>query len=150
MTVKMTLNAYTSCIFTNCLVAVIFGVFKEQYLKLQNLIITFSANQTPLQGHCTENSTQIFPEMKLHSLVPNSFIHVSVSDLYIARIDPPFLLQRHECGNWERGRAVSILGIHKSDLFCSAYIFKEVPVNFETVFAVRVALLPRCSTSPLK
>ncbi len=26
----------------------------------------------------------------------------------------------HECGNWERGRAVSFLGIHKSDLVCSA------------------------------
>ncbi len=49
MIVKMTLNAYTSCIFTNCLVAVIFGVFKEQYLKLQ-----FFANQTTLQRHCTE------------------------------------------------------------------------------------------------
>jgi hypothetical protein len=27
--------------------------------------------------------------------------------------------QIHECGNWERGRAVSFLGIHKSDLLCS-------------------------------
>ncbi len=27
--------------------------------------------------------------------------------------------QIHECGNWERGRAVSFLGIHKSDLICS-------------------------------
>jgi hypothetical protein len=28
--------------------------------------------------------------------------------------------QIHECGNWERGRTVSFLGIHKSDLVCSA------------------------------
>ncbi len=30
------------------------------------------------------------------------------------------LSQVHECGNWERGRAVSFLGTHKSDLVCSA------------------------------
>jgi len=33
--------------------------------------------------HCTENSKQIFPEMKLLDLVANFHIHVSVSDLYI-------------------------------------------------------------------
>ncbi len=27
--------------------------------------------------------------------------------------------QKHECGNWEQGRQVSFLGIHKSDLVCS-------------------------------
>jgi hypothetical protein len=27
--------------------------------------------------------------------------------------------QIHVCGNWERGGAVSFLGIHKSDLVCS-------------------------------
>ncbi len=35
-----------------------------------------------LQMHCTENSKQIFPEMKLRGLVPNFSIHVSVSYLY--------------------------------------------------------------------
>jgi hypothetical protein len=30
--------------------------------------------------------------------------------------------QKHECGNWERGRAASFLGIHKSDLLCSANV----------------------------
>jgi hypothetical protein len=35
-----------------------------------------------LQRHCTKNSKQIFPEMKLPGLVPNSCIHESVSDLY--------------------------------------------------------------------
>jgi len=29
-----------------------------------------------LQRHYTENSKQIFPEMKLRSLVPNFYIHV--------------------------------------------------------------------------
>jgi hypothetical protein len=40
--------------------------------------------------HCTENSKQLFPEMKLRaavrSLISNFCIHVSVSDLYIPTI----------------------------------------------------------------
>ncbi len=39
--------------------------------------------QNELQRHYTENLKQIFPEMKLHGLIPNSYIHVSVSDLYV-------------------------------------------------------------------
>jgi hypothetical protein len=35
--------------------------------------------------HCTENPIYVFPEMKLRFLVPNSYIPVSVSDLYIPR-----------------------------------------------------------------
>ncbi len=35
--------------------------------------------------HCTEDSKQIFPEMKLSSLVPNFFIHLPGSDLYISK-----------------------------------------------------------------
>ncbi len=34
------------------------------------------------QMHCTENSKQIFLEIKLRGLVPNFCIHVSVSDFY--------------------------------------------------------------------
>jgi hypothetical protein len=41
-----------------------------------------------LQMHCTENSKQIFPEMKLCGLVPNFYIHVTVSDLNIPTIGP--------------------------------------------------------------
>jgi hypothetical protein len=41
-----------------------------------------------LQMHCTENSNQIFPKMKLCGLVPNFHIHVSVGDLYIPTIGP--------------------------------------------------------------
>jgi hypothetical protein len=41
-----------------------------------------------LQIHFTENSKQIFPEIKLRGLVPNSYIHVSVGDLYIPMINP--------------------------------------------------------------
>jgi hypothetical protein len=44
----------------------------------------------PFSGpmHCTENSRQIISEIKLCGLVPNSYIHVSVSDLYILTIGP--------------------------------------------------------------
>ncbi len=31
----------------------------------------------------------------------------------------------HECGNWERGSAVSFLGTHKSDLVCSVRMKKD-------------------------
>jgi hypothetical protein len=36
--------------------------------------------------------------MKLRGLVPNSYIHASLSDLYIPTIDPPILLHV-EIGN---------------------------------------------------
>jgi hypothetical protein len=41
--------------------------------------------------------------MKLRSLVHNSYIHVSVSDLYNPTIGLPILLrsQIHEHGNWD-------------------------------------------------
>ncbi len=46
-------------------------------------------------------------------------VHVSVIDLYIPTIGPHILIgrpivnrsQKHECRNWDRGRAVSFLGI---------------------------------------
>ncbi len=40
--------------------------------------------------HCIENPTYVFPEKEAHGLSPNSYIHVSVSDLYeyIPRIGP--------------------------------------------------------------
>jgi hypothetical protein len=36
--------------------------------------------------HCTEDSKQIFPGMKLCNLVPNFFIHLTWRDFYIPRI----------------------------------------------------------------
>jgi hypothetical protein len=47
-----------------------------------------------MQRQCTENSKQIFPEMKLHGLSPNSYINVSVSDLYILTVGLHILLQK--------------------------------------------------------
>jgi hypothetical protein len=63
---------------------------------------------------CKEDPIYVFPEMKLRGLFPTSHIHVSVSDKYIPRIGLPILLLVHECRNWERGRAVSFLGIFVS------------------------------------
>jgi hypothetical protein len=70
--------------------------------------------------HCKEDPIYVFPEMKLRSLVPNSYINESVRDLweYINRS------QIHECGNWERDGAVSFPGMHKSDLLRSASSMK--------------------------
>ncbi len=48
-----------------------------------------------LQRQYTENSKQIFQEMKLRGLSPNSYIHVSVSVLYILTIGLPILLQEN-------------------------------------------------------
>ncbi len=45
--------------------------------------------------HCNENPIYVFPEMKLRGHVPNSYIHVSVSDLYIPRIGLPIWLQQN-------------------------------------------------------
>ncbi len=55
--------------------------------------------------HCTENPIYVFPEMKLCGHVPNSYIHVSVSDLYI-----PGAVCLFSCSKTRR----PILGIYKS------------------------------------
>ena len=47
-----------------------------------------------LQRLSTKNLKNIFPEKKLRGYSPN-FYYVSVSDLYILRIDRPILLQEN-------------------------------------------------------
>ena len=42
-----------------------------------------------------QKSDNVFPEMKMRGLVPNSYIHVSVSTLYIPTISPPIFLQQN-------------------------------------------------------
>jgi hypothetical protein len=54
--------------------------------------------------HCSENPIYVFPVLKLCGLVPNSYIHVSVSDFYIPRIGLPIWLQK-------KGRP--LLGMYK-------------------------------------
>jgi hypothetical protein len=80
--------------------------------------------------------SSLFPKQNYNVLSPSFHIHVSVSNLYILRIGLPILLQpitvnrpsweyinrsqKHECRNWERGRAVEFLGIHKLDWYSVA------------------------------
>jgi hypothetical protein len=85
--------------------------------------------------HCTENSTYVFSEMKLCDLIPNAYIHVSVSDLYIfpgsvclfgfsktGRLVLGIYINRsqiHECGNWETEHYNSVLEITRPRSFIS-------------------------------
>ncbi len=45
--------------------------------------------------HCTKYPIYLFLEKKWRGLSLNSYIHVSVSDLYIPRIEPHILLQQN-------------------------------------------------------
>jgi hypothetical protein len=45
--------------------------------------------------HCTENRIYIFPKKEIRGVSPNSYILVSVSDLYIPTIGLPILLQEN-------------------------------------------------------
>jgi hypothetical protein len=74
--------------------------------------------------------------MKLSDHVPNSYIHVSVSDLYILRIGPPFDCSKidrliweyingsqiHECGNWETEHYKSVLEIMRPQFHFGVHI----------------------------
>jgi len=114
--------------------------------------------------HCTENSKQIFPEMKLRGLLPNICIHVSVNDLYIPTIGPAIFLycicgpivginssQIHECRDWERGRAVSFLEIFVSNFRYSAFAvyFSSVLFHFEAGLAGHIRQLRHNTSRPL-
>jgi hypothetical protein len=52
-----------------------------------------------LQRQNAENLKQIFPEEELRGLSPNSYSHVSMSDLYILTIGLPILLQENKWTN---------------------------------------------------
>jgi hypothetical protein len=65
---------------------------KQSYLQHSGLT-------QPNVLHCTKNPFCVFPEMKLRSLVHNSYIHVSVSNLYIPRIGIPVLRHLHRQTN---------------------------------------------------
>ncbi len=48
-----------------------------------------------LQRQYTENSKQIYPEMKLLVLLSNAYIHASVSDFYSPTTGLPIMLQEN-------------------------------------------------------
>ena len=82
-------------------------------------------------------AASLFPKRNYNVLSPNSYTHISVRDLYIfPRIGSVYFAaaqyvdrsceyinrsQTHECRNWERGRAVSFLGIFVSTIGYSVF-----------------------------
>jgi hypothetical protein len=67
----------------------------------------------------------LLPKQNNIVLSPNFHIHVFVSDIPMIGLEDPSLeyinrSQIHECRNWERGRAVSFLGIDVSNFRYSA------------------------------
>jgi hypothetical protein len=46
-------------------------------------------------------------------------IYLDPKIVLIYRPHPVYRSQTHECGNWDWGRAVLFLGIHKSKFLCS-------------------------------
>jgi hypothetical protein len=49
----------------------------------------------PFQASQTVPKVRFIPELKLRDLVPNSYIHVYVRDLYVLRIGLPIWLQQN-------------------------------------------------------
>jgi hypothetical protein len=101
--------------------------------------------------HCTKNSKQIFPEMKLRGQVHNFYIHLSVNDFYIPMSVRLFAVlvwrslirsleyinrsQIQECRNWKQGSAVSFLGIFVSNFWYSAF---AVYCTFSHLFVLNI------------
>jgi hypothetical protein len=78
---------------------------------------------------CKQDPIYVFPDMKLRGLVPNFHIHVPRFVLLfccskkggpIVGIYKSLTDTVHECRNWERGRAVSFLGIFVLNFRCRA------------------------------
>jgi hypothetical protein len=64
-----------------------------QLLSLLEFEFLIYCTHTTLQRTNAENSKQIFPEEELRGHRPNFHVHVSVSDLYIPKIDLAIFLQ---------------------------------------------------------
>ncbi len=51
--------------------------------------------------HCTKNPVYVFPEMKLRGRVLNSYIHVSVSDIYFQDLSAFLAAAKFGDQSWE-------------------------------------------------
>ncbi len=106
---------------------------KLQYFVLLKILMrSYPKWSTAVQRHYTKKSKQMFPESELRSISPNSYIHFlwtiyilprSVCLFCCRKIGGPIVeyinrSQTHESGNWDWGRAVPFLGIHKSEFLC--------------------------------
>jgi hypothetical protein len=70
---------------------------KGWLILVHQLLICSVQMSSNMYLHSTlyQESINVFPEIKLHGLVPNSYIHVSVRYLYIPRIGLPIWLQQN-------------------------------------------------------
>ncbi len=120
------------CFFLPCIPINVFylylqNLFNQFYWRTikQRSLLKLTVART-LQRHNIENLKQIFQEKELRRLSTIFHIHVPVSDLYIpysaysAAWEYINRSQTQECGNWDWGRAIHFLGIHKWDFRCSA------------------------------
>jgi hypothetical protein len=88
-TATVTVSRYTSYnVFTlnRCYARTWLRNFEKGYAHGPS---SYLSSSPPPPLHWTENPIYLFPEKKLHGLVPNSYIHISMSDLCILRIGLP-------------------------------------------------------------
>ncbi len=64
-------------------------------MSCSNAILAAGTKGKHTTAHCTESPIYVFPEKELRGLSPNSYIHVSVSDLYVRRICSHIWLQQN-------------------------------------------------------
>ncbi len=93
-----------ACVIGELMVLTVLTVEGSYHIIFKYIFIVVVSDST-LQWKNAEILKQIFPEKEYRDLSPNFHIHVSVSELYIPRIELPFLLEEI-CG--------PILGIYKS------------------------------------
>jgi hypothetical protein len=77
-------------------------IYQQRFCEVQNIILqTFLSIYIGMYSlerilvYCKEDPIYVFPEIKLHGSVPNFYIHVSLSDLYIPKTGPPILQQQN-------------------------------------------------------
>ncbi len=91
---------------------------------------------TCFPGALQRTNIENLKQRNIAASVPNIYIHVSASYLFIPTIDLPILLQEicgpilgiykslsdtRDCGNWDWGRAIPGKGTQKWDFRCSVY-----------------------------
>jgi hypothetical protein len=109
----------------------------------RNFVHIFWTPFLPTFLHCKDTVPKIwkkiFPDWKfrglsqfLHSYICERFIYSHDRSAAGKRVDRSWhyinRLQRYECSNWDWGRAVWFLGIHKMDLLCSLVYQVNFPV----------------------
>ncbi len=121
---------------------------------LSFLYLSFFTPEPKLKMHCTENSkwncAASFPVSSFMILWAIYILPRSAHLFCCSKIVGPEYIggmyncsQIHKYGNWERGRAVSFLAIHISDLVCSA-TEKRTLQNIKTSKQLTEGCLTHC------